>query len=281
MVADKLEQLTKLQTIDSKIDSIKKVRGALPDEVKDLEDEIVGYETRLHKFDEENAAFDQEIEDKKAGIKTSEALIKKYEEQQMNVRNNREYDAITKEMELQTLEIQVSEKRIKEAYLRIEDKKEDVDATKAKTKERGGDLKAKKDELNTLLTESEADEAKLDKERKKASKTIEERLLLAYNKLRINARNGLAVVNVKRGACGGCFNVVPPQRQADIKEKKKIIVCEHCGRVLAGVDIEPIVEKPKAKRTVRKKPATKTAATKTAATKTAATKTAATKTEAK
>ena len=273
MVAENLELLTKLQTIDSKIESIKKVRGALPDEVRDLEDEITGYETRLKKFEEENAAFDQEIEDRKTGIKDSEALIKKYEEQQMNVRNNREYDAITKEMELQTLEIQVSEKRIKEAYYRIEQKKEDVDATKAKTKERGADLKAKKDELNTLLTESEVDEAKLDKERKRASKAIEERLLLAYNKLRINARNGLAVVNVKRGACGGCFNVVPPQRQADIKEKKKIIVCEHCGRVLAGVDLEPIVEKPKAKRTVRKKAAPKTAAAKTTASETAATKT--------
>jgi hypothetical protein len=262
MIAEKLEALTKLQKIDSKIDSIKKVRGALPDEVRDLEDEIAGYETRLNKFQEENAAFEQEIEDKKAAIKTSEALIKKYEEQQMNVRNNREYDAITKEMELQSLEIQVAEKRIKEAYFRIDEKKEEVDTTKAKAKERGGDLKAKKDELNSLLTESEADEAKLDKERKRASKSIEERLLLAYNKLRTNARNGLAVVNVKRGACGGCFNVVPPQRQADIKEKKKIIVCEHCGRVLAGVEIEPIVEKPKAKRTPRKKAAPKTAAAK-------------------
>jgi uncharacterized protein len=253
MIAEKLELLTKLQTIDSKIESIKKVRGALPDEVRDLEDEIAGYETRLHKFEDENAAFEKEIEDKKAGIKASEDLIKKYEEQQMNVRNNREYDAITKEMELQTLEIQVAEKRIKEAYFRIEEKKEEISTTEAKTKERNADLKAKKEELNTLLTESEADEAKLDKERKRASKNIEERLLLAYNKLRINARNGLAVVNVKRGACGGCFNVVPPQRQADIKERKKIIVCEHCGRVLAGVDIEPIVEKPKAKRTPRKK----------------------------
>jgi predicted nucleic acid-binding Zn-ribbon protein len=168
-------------------------------------------------------------------------------------------------MELQSLEIQVAEKRIKEAYFRIDEKKEEVDITKAKAKERGGDLKAKKDELNSLLTESEADETKLEKERKRASKSIEERLLLAYNKLRTNARNGLAVVNVKRGACGGCFNVVPPQRQADIKEKKKIIVCEHCGRVLAGVEIEPVIEKPKAKRTPRKKATPKTTAAKTAA----------------
>lgn len=259
MVAEKLELLTKLQEIDSKIDSIKKVRGALPDEVRDLEDEIIGYETRLQKFADEVAAYEQEIEDKKASIKNSEKLIKKYEEQQMNVRNNREYDAITKEMELQALEIQVSEKRIKEAIIRIEEKKEEVGATKERMKERAGDLKAKKLELDVLLTESETDEAKLEKDRVKASKAIEDRLLLAYNKLRTNARNGLAVVNVKRAACGGCFNVVPPQRQADIKEKKKLIVCEHCGRILAGVDIEPVVEKPKVKRTPRKKAAPKAA----------------------
>lgn len=255
MVGDKLELLTKLQEIDSKIDGIKKVRGALPDEVRDLEDEIAGYETRLQKFDDEIKEFEQEIEDKKAKIKECEGLIKKYEEQQMNVRNNREYDAITKEMELQALEIQVAEKRIKEAGLRIEEKKEEIEGTKEKSSERAGDLKVKKAELETLLTESEADEAKLEKERVKASKAIEERLLLAYNKLRTNARNGLAVVNVKRSACGGCFNVVPPQRQADIKEKKKIIVCEHCGRILADVDAEPEVEKPKAKRTTRRKKA--------------------------
>jgi predicted nucleic acid-binding Zn-ribbon protein len=264
MVSEKLEQLTKLQKIDSKIDSIKKVRGALPDEVRDLEDEIAKYDTRLHNFDEEIVSFENDIDAKKTGIKTSEGLIKKYEEQQMNVRNNREYDAITKEMELQTLEIQVSEKRIKEAYIRIDEKKEEVGGTKSKAKERAGDLKAKKEELDTLLSESEADEAKLLKERNRAGKVIEDRLLLAYDKLRGNARNGLAVVNVKRSACGGCFNVVPHQRQADIKEKKKIIVCEHCGRILSGVDIEPIVEKPKAKRTVRKKATTTKAATATA-----------------
>ena len=253
MVAEKLELLSKLQEIDSKIDGIKKVRGALPDEVSDLEDEIAGYETRLQKFEDEINAYDQDIKDKKAKMKECDGLIKKYTEQQMNVRNNREYDAISKEMELQSLEIQVSEKKIKEAAIRIDEKKIEIDGTKEKLKERNGDLKAKKAELDKLLTESETDEAKLEKDRVKASKHIEARLLLAYNKLRVNARNGLAVVNVKRSACGGCFNVVPPQRQADIKEKKKIIVCEHCGRVLAGVDIEPVVEKPKAKRTPRKK----------------------------
>lgn len=269
MIAEKLELLTKLQTIDSKIDDIKKVRGALPDEVKDLEDELEGYETRLNKHKEDIAGLEQEISDRKDGIKNSEKLIKKYEEQQMNVRNNREYDAITKEMELQTLEIQVSEKRIKEAFINIEVKKEEADLTKGKAKERQIDLKAKKAELDSLLSESETDEAKLGRERKRAIKQIDERLLLAYDKLRLNARNGLAVVNVMRSACGGCFNVVPHQRQADIKEKKKIIVCEHCGRVLAGVIAEPIVEKPKVKRTTRKKTTTRTAAktTKAAAAK--------------
>ncbi|MEN8247905.1 MAG: C4-type zinc ribbon domain-containing protein [Bacteroidota bacterium] len=267
MVADKLDKLTKLQEIDSKIDGIKKVRGALPDEVRDLEDEIAKYETRLSNFQEEIGGFENEIELKKEGIKTSEGLIKKYAEQQMNVRNNREYDAITKETELQELEIQVSEKRIKEAAVKIEQKKEEVEETKVKAEERGLDLKAKQKELDSLLTESEAEEGKLEKERSKAANAIEDRLLLAYEKLRKNARNGLGVVNVKRSACGGCFNVVPPQRQADIKEKKKIIVCEHCGRILAGVEYEPIPEKPKARRTTRKKATTKKTATKKAAAK--------------
>lgn len=253
MVEKKLEQLVKLQEVDSKIDGIKKVRGALPDEVRDLEDEIAGYETRAQKFSDEVASFEQAIIDKKAAIKNCETLIKKYEEQQMNVRNNREYDAITKEMELQALEIQVAEKKIKEAGISIEEKKEEIDAIKEKIKERNGDLKAKKDELDVLMKESEAEEAKLNKDREKARKGIEDRLLLAYDKLRKNARNGLAVVNVKRSACGGCFNVVPPQRQADIRDKKKLIVCEHCGRILSGVEDEIVVEKPKAKRTTRRK----------------------------
>ena len=252
MIAEKLALLVKLQDIDSRIDAIRKVRGTLPDEVKDLEDEIAGYQTRISKFEAQIADFEQEIEDKKKAIKESEALIKKYEEQQMNVRNNREFDAITKEMELQQLEIQVAEKRIKEAYANIEAKKEEVEATKEKVKEREADLKAKKEELDNLLAESEAEEAKLEKERTKAAKAVEERLLLAYEKLRKNARNGLAVVSVQRNACGGCFNIVPPQRQVDIREKKKIIVCEHCGRILADVIAEPEAEKPK-RRTSRKK----------------------------
>lgn len=252
-VAKKLESLDKLQKVDSKIDDIKKVRGALPEEVRDLEDEIAGLETRVEKFHNDLEDLEVGIEEKKNGIKTSETLIKKYEEQQMNVRNNREYDAITKEMELQALEIQVSEKRIKEAYIKIDAKKEEIEAAKVIIEEKNQDLQAKKQELDTLISESEADEIKLEKERKRASKPIDERLLIAYNRLRDNAKNGLAVVAVQRHACGGCFNIVPPQRQADIKEKKKIIVCEHCGRILSSVEL--VIEPPKPKRTIRRKKA--------------------------
>lgn len=253
-VAQRLEALEKLQSIDSELDEIKKVRGALPDEVADLEDEIAGYETRVDKFKGEVSDLEANITDHRTQIKNSEALIKKYEEQQMNVRNNREYDAITKEMELQNLEIQISEKRIKEAYAKIELKNEEIEKTAGELSERSKDLDNKKAELEVLIKESEEDEQKLMTDREKASGNIEERLLNSYNKLRDNARNGLAVVAVSRGACGGCFNVVPPQRQADIREKKKIIVCEHCGRILADVADEIVKEEPKPKRrTTRKK----------------------------
>ncbi|GAB5527092.1 MAG: C4-type zinc ribbon domain-containing protein [Roseivirga sp.] len=251
-VAQRLGALEALQKIDSEMDEIKKVRGALPDEVADLEDEIAGYQTRVDKFKGEVSELEANIADHRTQIKNSEALIKKYEEQQMNVRNNREYDAITKEMELQNLEIQISEKRIKEAFAKIEIKKGDVERTQAELDERSKDLDLKKSELAVLIQESEDDEKRLMGEREKASGNIEERLLNSYNKLRDNARNGLAVVAVSRGACGGCFNVVPPQRQADIREKRKIIVCEHCGRILSDVTDEIVKEEVKPKRSRRK-----------------------------
>lgn len=251
-VAKKLEALEKLQAIDSKIDEVKKIRGALPEEVQDLEDEIAGYQTRIEKQSEEKKELEDAIAANKAAIKDAEKLIKKYEEQQMNVRNNREYDAITKEIELQQLEIQILEKRIKEAYEKIEGKEEESKQTKDTLSEREKDLKSKKDELASIVKESEDDEQKMEKDRAKAAKNVEERLLKSYDKVRTNMRNGLAVVPVKRGACGGCFNVVPPQKQAEIREKKKIIVCEHCGRILS--DVEDVIEeevKPK-RRTTRK-----------------------------
>lgn len=251
-IAKKLESLVKLQSIDSERDELVKVRGALPDEVMDLEDEIAGYQTRADKQNQELAELEESIAGNKTAIKDAEKLIKKYEEQQMNVRNNREYDAITKEMELQQLEIQILEKRIKEAYDRIEQKKVEIDATKETLQERSKDLDSKKGELGVITQESEADEQKLLKDRDKATKNVEDRLLKSYEKVRANMRNGLAVVPVKRGACGGCFNVVPPQKQAEIREKKKIIVCEHCGRILADVEdeVEEDLTKPK-RRTKR------------------------------
>ncbi len=248
-VAQKLEAIHNLQQIDSRLDSIFKVRGALPEEVQDLEDEIIGYETRLNKFQGDIEALEEEIKKYKDAIKESEKLIKKYQDQQMNVRNNREYDAITKELELQDLEIQVSKKKISEAQVRIEEKEKDIDELKEVLKDRQKDLDQKKDELEVLVGESENEENKLKNEREKSTKKVEDRLLKSYEKIRKNAKNGLAVVMVKRGACGGCFNVVPPQRQAEIREKKKLIVCEHCGRIFAGVEDEIEEETtPKRKR---------------------------------
>lgn len=250
-VAQKLDALQKLQSIDSQIDELRKVRGALPEEVMDLEDELAGYDTRIEKQKADLVEVEEAINANKAAIKDAEKLIKKYEEQQMNVRNNREYDAITKEVELQQLEIQILEKRIKEAYEKIEAKKAEIGETEEKRGERQKDLEGKKNELENITKESEADEEKLDKGRAKAAKQIEERLLKSYDKVRANMRNGLAVVPVKRGACGGCFNIVPPQMQAEIREQKKIIVCEHCGRILAGVEDE-IMEEEKPKRRTKR-----------------------------
>ncbi|MCU0400804.1 MAG: C4-type zinc ribbon domain-containing protein [Algoriphagus sp.] len=251
-VAQKLEAIYNLQLIDSRLDAIVKVRGALPEEVQDLEDEIAGYGTRLEKFKRDIEAFEDDIKRYKENIKDSEKLIKKYQEQQMNVRNNREYDAITKELELQDLEIQVSKKKIAEAGVKIDSKKADLEELSNLMKDRQKDLDLKKDELSTIVSESESEESKLRAEKEKAAKKVEDRLIKSYTKIRANAKNGLAVVMVKRGACGGCFNTVPPQRQADIREKKKLIVCEHCGRILAGVEDEIEDETVKTKRRTAK-----------------------------
>ncbi len=251
-VAKKLEALVKLQSIDSELDEIKKVRGALPDEVMDLEDEIAGYQTRVDKQNQEQKDVEDAIAANRVAIKDAEKLIQKYEEQQMNVRNNREYDAISKEIELQKLEIQILEKRIKEAYEKIEVKKEEIAATKEQLEERSKDLETKKGELETITKESENDEKKLEKARATAAKGVEERILKSYDKIRTNMRNGLGVVPVKRGACGGCFNIVPPQKQAEIREKKKLIVCEHCGRILSDVEDEIVEEPVKPKRRTKR-----------------------------
>jgi predicted nucleic acid-binding Zn-ribbon protein len=235
-VASKLEALLNLQNIDSQLDEIKQVRGDLPEEVRDLEDEIAGYQVRVQKFDEEIQNLNDTIAARKQAIKDSEGLIRKYEEQQQNVRNNREFDAISKEIELQKLEIQISEKKIREAMYQIDQKGQEIAGTKQRLDERMKDLQNKNGELSVIISESEEDERKLMEDRNMAEKNIEDRLLMAYTRIRGNVRNGLAVVTVKRDACGGCFNTVPPQRQADIATQKKIIVCEHCGRILADVE---------------------------------------------
>lgn len=244
-VAQKLEALLKLQNIDSKQDEIKKVRGDLPDEVQDLEDEIIGYNTRIEKFHETIRELEKEITSIKANKKEAEKLIQKYKEQQMNVKNNREFDALSKEIESEELEMVLCDKRVKEYKDKIEGKRNEIELVSITLDDRKKDLAGKQKELELLMEESNEEEEKLLKEREKHVKTIEERLLASYEKIRKNASNGLAVVMVKRDACGGCFNVVPPQRQVDIKERKKLIVCEHCGRIFAGVEEHIIEEKPK------------------------------------
>lgn len=251
-VAQKLEALVKLQSIDTKLDTIKKLRGDLPDEVQDLEDEVEGYKTRLSRFQGELDDLGQTIKDHKTAIKDSEKLIQKYSEQQMNVRNNREYDAISKEMELQQLEIQILEKKIKEAQAQEEKKKEDIEATEHLIEERSADLESKQKELEDILADSQDEEKKLRSEREKAIKKIEPKLLKYYDKLRANLSNGLAVVTVKRGAAEGCNIIIPPQKIAEIREKKKIVIDEHSGRILADVDMESL-EEEKPKRTSRRK----------------------------
>lgn len=241
-IAEKLVELYRLQHIDSQVDKIRIQRGELPLEVQDLEDEVAGLETRLKKLQDELAEMEGQVSDKNNLIKDAKAQIKKYEGQQAKVRNNREYDSLTKEVEFQNLEIQLAEKRIKEAKAQIDGKKAVVEESKTLHDDRKKDLELKKKELNDIVAETEKEEKDLQKKSDSAAKHIEERLLSAYHRIRSNARNGLAVVPVERGSCGGCFNAIPPQRQLDIASHKKIIVCEHCGRILVD---EYVVERVK------------------------------------
>lgn len=231
-IAEKLVELYRLQYVDSQIDKIRTQRGELPLEVQDLEDEVAGLETRMKKLQDELAEMEGQVSDRQNLIKEAKAQIKKYEGQQSKVRNNREYDSLTKEIEFQNLEIQLAEKRIKEAKASIDTKKQVVEDSSTLYEERKKDLDVKKKELDSIIAETEKEEKDLVKKSQAATKMIEERLLSAYNRIRTNARNGLSVVPVERGSCGGCFNSIPPQRQLDISSHKKIIVCEHCGRIL-------------------------------------------------
>ena len=231
-VEQKLKALYELQSIHTKIDSIRHLRGELPMEVADLEDEVAGLSTRISKIKADLDDTEDAIVTRKNMIKDAQALIKKYEGQQNNVKNNREFDAVTKEIEIQGLEIQVCEKKIKEFQFEITNKTEVYEKVLVDLETRNKDLEIKKSELDTIIAETEKEERELAVLAEKAQKHVDERLLYAYNRLRKNAKNGLAVVTIDRSSCSGCFNKIPAQRQSDIRQRKKIIVCDHCGRIL-------------------------------------------------
>ncbi|MDY0342256.1 MAG: C4-type zinc ribbon domain-containing protein [Lentimicrobium sp.] len=231
-IEKKLIALYSLQQIDSQIDKIKIIRGELPLEVEDLEDEIIGLQTRIDNYIQDIQSLNVSVKERDNQIIDSLSQIKRYEEQQNNVRNNREYDSLTKEIEFQNLEIALAEKRIKEFSHLLSLKNEEVSAAQKIMDERKNDLDVKKAELSDIVSETEKEEVSLQKKSKEFQRMIEERLITAYTRIRENARNGLAVVSVERDACGGCFSSIPPQRQLDIRMHKKIIVCEYCGRIL-------------------------------------------------
>ena len=232
-----LRALYELQLVDSAADKIRILRGELPLEVQDLEDEIAGLETRISNFENDLKEIEESIAKKKNEIKDAETLIKKYEEQQKNVRNNREFDSLSKEIEYQSLEIELCEKRIREFTVQMTEKTQTLDESKAVFEDRSKDLEAKKGELDEIIEDTKKEEKELVDKSEKLQLVIEPRLITAYSRISNNARNGLAVVTIKRDACGGCFNKIPPQRQLDIKSRKKITVCEYCGRILVDDEI--------------------------------------------
>jgi hypothetical protein len=236
-VEQKLEALYELQNIHTQVDKIRQTRGELPMEVADLEDDVAGLETRIQKIKTELDDFEDAVVMRKNTIKESQALVKKYETQQNNVKNNREFDALAKEIEIQGLEVMVCEKKIKELGYDITLKTEVYETALVTLEERKKDLEGKQTELANLTSETQKEEEVLLADADKAKLNIEERLLIAYNRLRGNFKNGLAVVTIQRDSCSGCFNQIPPQRQSDIRQRKKIIVCEHCGRILVDETI--------------------------------------------
>ena len=238
-VEEKLKALYQLQTMLSEIDKIKTLRGELPLEVQDLEDEVTGLSTRIE--------LKSNVASKKIEIETAKASIEKYKSQQDNVRNNREYDVLTKEIEFQSLEVELCEKRIREYTAGIKSKEEEIVKSEQLLEERKKDLEVKKNELDEIISETKQEEEKLREKAKNLEATIEPRLLQAFKRIRKNSRNGLGITYVQRDACGGCFNKIPPQKQLDIRMRKKIIVCEYCGRImidpeLAGVETEKHLE---------------------------------------
>lgn len=241
-VEQKLQALYELQSIHTQIDKIRQIRGELPVEVADLEDDVAGLETRIQKIKTELDDLEDAIVTRKNTIKEAGAAIKKYEAQLNDVKNNREYEAISKEVEIQGLDIQVSEKKIKEFGFEIVTKTEVYEKAIADLEGRKKDLEIKQAELSVITSETQKEEEDLSNKAAKAETQIEERLLFAYHRLRGNAKNGLAVVTIQRDSCSGCFNQIPPQRQSDIRQHKKIIVCEHCGRILVDDAIAGIKE---------------------------------------
>ena len=255
-VEEKLKSLYQLQVIFSEIDRIKTLRGELPLEVQDLEDEVAGLRTRIGNISGSIEEIKGEEAKRRNKIEEAKAMIAKYTEDQNNVRNNREYDLLAKEIEFQSLEVEFCEKKLRQYAGDLKAKNEEIERTNAQLEERLAALEDKKNELEEIVAETKEEEEKLRDRAKVLEGSIEPRLLQSFKRIRKNTRNGLGVVYVQRDACGGCFNKIPPQRQLDIRMRKKIIVCEYCGRImidpeLAGVKIEkPAEEKPK--RRIRK-----------------------------
>ncbi len=240
-IEEKLSALVLLQKVDCKQDEIQILKGELPMEVKDLEDEIEGLHARQTRVEEEINGIQEFIEQKKNGIKEAEALVKKYEKQSDNVKNNREFEAINKEIEMQTLEIKLCEKHIKDATEEIAEKAKQLEIAKKAVSSKEGNLSGKKGELEKIISETEKEEKHYKKDAEAARKLADERLLMSYDRIRKNYRNGLAVVAVERDSCGGCFHAIPPQKQSEIKLRKKIMVCENCGRILVDADLNDSV----------------------------------------
>lgn len=241
-VEEKLVSLVRLQKIDSKLDEIQILKGELPMEVKDLEDEIEGLHARQTRVEEEINGMQEFINQKKEAIKDAEALIKKYEKQSENVKNNREFEAINKEIEMQTLEVKLCEKHIKDATEEIAEKAKQLELAKKAIATKETNLNAKKGELEKIIGETEKEETHYNQMGSDARAHVDDRLLMSYDRIRNNYRNGLAVVPVERDSCGGCFHAIPPQRQSEIKLRKKVIVCENCGRILVDNDLNDSIE---------------------------------------
>ena len=240
-VEEKLKALYQLQTMLSEIDKIKTLRGELPLEVQDLEDEVAGLSTRIEKIQNEIAELRASVATKRIEIETAKVSVEKYKAQQDNVRNNREYDVLSKEIEFQSLEIELCEKRIREAQAAEKARNEELSRSTVALDERKQDLEAKKTELDEIVAETKQEEERLREKAKHLETTIEPRLLQAFKRIRKNSRNGLGVVYVQRDACGGCFNKIPPQKQLDIRSRKKIIVCEYCGRIMVDPELAGVV----------------------------------------